>query len=206
MNRTHDNSAMRIPSGRARIPVPICVFLCIALLVPGAQQFARAQAGADEYQVKAAFLFHFAQLAEWPAGAISSETQSVNLCVFDDEPRRNELLTAIDGKFIEGRVFRVRLQSQSQGFQGCNIFFLSHDEARRQAATLKILRGLPILTVGETPNFLSDGGMIRFHIEEGKIRFDISLGAADSSRLKISSRLLLLATSVTRDGNPDRGR
>jgi len=48
--------------------------------------------------------------------------------------------------------------------------------------------------------------MIRFHIEEGKIRFDINLAAAESSHLQISSRLLLLATSVNRGGVADRGR
>jgi hypothetical protein len=65
---------------------------------------------------------------------------------------------------------------------------------------------MPILTVGETSDFLSDGGMIRFHLEEDKIRFDINLAAAESARLKISSRLLLLATSVSRSGVTDRGR
>jgi hypothetical protein len=173
---------------------------------PGASQNARAQSNPDEYQVKAAFLFHFAQLADWPGGALDSEDHSLTLCIFDDEPHRKELVSAVDGTPIGQRVFRVRPLSPTQDFHGCNILFLSRSEARRQTATLKFLRGLPVLTVGETGNFLSDGGMIRFRIEEGKIRFDISLGAVDSSHLKISSRLLLLATSVTRDFIADRGR
>ena len=65
---------------------------------------------------------------------------------------------------------------------------------------------MPVLTVGETANFLSDGGMIRFHIADDKIRFDINLSGAESSHLKISSRLLLLATLVTQSGTADRGR
>ena len=48
--------------------------------------------------------------------------------------------------------------------------------------------------------------MIRFHLDEGKTRFDINLASAESSHLKISSRLLLLATSVNRGGVADRGR
>jgi hypothetical protein len=193
-------------SERSLISIRIVMLLCIAMLVPGASQSAPAQTNPEEYQVKAAFLFHFAQLVEWPDGAIGAEDHSLNLCVFDDEPRRKELQTAIDGKLIGNRVFHVRLLSQSQDFQGCNIFFLSRDEARRQSAILKILRGLPVLTVGETGSFVSDGGMIRFHIEEDKIRFDINLEAAESSHLKISSRLLLLATAVTRGGVANRGR
>jgi hypothetical protein len=65
---------------------------------------------------------------------------------------------------------------------------------------------MPVLTVGETDNFLSDGGMIRFHFEADKIRFDINLDEAESSHLKISSRLLLLATSVTQSSTSNSGR
>jgi hypothetical protein len=86
------------------------------------------------------------------------------------------------------------------------MLFLSRDEARNQAAILKSLRGTPVLTVGETDNFLSDGGMIRFHLEENRIRFDIDLDAAESAHLKISSRLLLLASMVTQSGTPNRER
>ncbi len=87
--------------------------------------------------------------------------------------------------------------SQTQAFQGCNIVFLSRSESRRQAAIISGLRGLAILTVGETDNFISDGGMIRFHVDGDRVRFDINANVADSAHLKISSRLLLLATSVT---------
>jgi hypothetical protein len=176
------------------------------VLVAGASQTARAQSAADEYQVKAAFLFHFAQFVDWPGDVLNARDPSLKLCILDDEPRRQELQSTIEGKTIGSRLFHVRLIGQPQDIQGCNILFLSRDETRRQTAILKSLHGIPVLTVGETSNFLSDGGMIRFHIEEDKIRFDINLEAAESSHLKISSRLLLLATSVTRGGVADRGR
>ena len=106
---------------------------------------------------------------------------------------------------LGARVINVRLLSQSQGFQGCNIVFLSLFEERHLSATLRSLHDLPVLTIGETEDFLSDGGMIRFHLEGEKIRFDVNLDGADSSHLKISSRLLLLATSVIHGGEADRG-
>jgi hypothetical protein len=175
------------------------------MLVSGAPQPAGAQPATEEYKVKAAFLFHFAQLVEWPA-ALNAGDQSVNLCVFADEPRLQELQSTIEGKLIGTRVLHVRLISQPQAVQGCNILFLSRDEGWRQAAILKSLRGQPVLTVGETDSFLSDGGMIRLRLDDDKIRFDINAGAADSSQLKISSRLLLLATTVTLGDERDRRR
>jgi hypothetical protein len=158
---------------------------------------AAAQGSAEEYQVKAAFLFHFAQLVEWPPGALDASDQFINLCIFDDEPHRRELQNTIEGKPIGARVLRVRVLDQRQNIQGCNILFLSSDESRRQAAVLRSVRDLPVLTVGETDDFISDGGMIHFHLDGDKIRFDINTNGADSSHLRISSRLLLLATSVT---------
>lgn len=180
--------------------------LSIFLLILELPQYARPQPVAEEYQVKAAFLFHFAQFVNWPPGVLNSNDSSLILCVFDDEPREQEFQSTIEGKVIGARVLHVRQISHSQEVQGCNILFLSRDEARRQSAILKNLRGMPVLTVGETDNFLSDGGMIRFHLDEDKIRFDINLDGAESSHLKISSRLLLLATSVTQSGIPNRGR
>jgi len=206
MYRAANNSTKNAYSGQTWISGWIFGLLGFVLLISGVSQSARAQSTPDEYQVKAAFLFHFAQFLGWPADALNAADPSLSLCIFDDEPRRKELQSTIEGKPIGARVIHVRLISQPQEIQGCNILFLSRDEARRQSPILKSLRGIPVLTVGETSEFLSDGGMIRFHIEEGKIRFDINLAAAESSHLQISSRLLLLATAVTRGGVADRGR
>jgi hypothetical protein len=180
----------------------LSIALLLLLLHP---QLARAQA-VSEYQVKAAFLYNFAKFVDWPAGALNATDQIISLCVFDDEPRLQELLSFLEGKSVGTRTLHVRLLSQVQAAQGCNVLFLSHDESLRQAAVLKSLRGQPVLTVGETDNFLSGGGMIRLRLDEDKIRFDINAGAADSSHLKISSRLLMLATTVTLGGERDRRR
>jgi len=167
------------------------------MLVLQASQSACAQTAPDEYKVKAAFLFHFAQLVDWPSDVFNSGDQSLNLCIFDDEPHLQELQSALEGKPIGTRVVHVRLLRGTQPVQGCNILFLGRDEGRRQTATLRSLLGQPVLTVGESNNFLSEGGIIRLHLVQDKVRFDISVRVADSSRLKISSRLLLLASSVT---------
>ena len=206
MRRAANNSAVGTGRGPSCIPVRIVVLLCAVLLGSGEVRPAGAQGSAEEYQVKAAFLFHFAQLVEWPAGALNASDQSINLCIFNDEPRRRELQNTIEGKPIGVRVLHVRVLDQRQNVQGCNIVFLSRDEGRRQAAVLSSVRDLPVLTVGETDDFLSDGGMIHFHLDGDKVRFDINVGRADSALLKISSRLLLLATTVTRGAGMGAGK
>ena len=206
LNRAGHNPARERASEGARVSARIFVFLCLIPFFCGALKPAYCQATAEEYQIKAAFLYHFAQFVEWPGSTLNGKDLSVNLCIFDNDPHLLEVRNSIEGKPIGSRVFHVRQLSQGQEIQGCQMLFLSRDVARRQSATLKSLHGAPVLTVGETSNFLTDGGMIRFHTEDNKIRFDINLGAADLSRLKISSRLLLLATSVNRGNGTDGGR
>jgi hypothetical protein len=197
MHRADNNSEVRTGRGRTSIRAQIVMLLCAVLFGSGEGRLASAQGSAEEYQVKAAFLFHFAQLVEWPADALNASDLSINLCIFNDEPRRKELQDTIVGKPIGVRVLRVSMLDPQQSLQGCNILFLGRDESRRQAAVLKRARDLPVLTVGETDDFLSDGGMIHFHLDGDKMRFDINADVADLAHLKISSRLLLLATSVT---------
>jgi hypothetical protein len=197
LEREDNNSAKNMLHRRSsRFAYPAAI-LCFLLVVLGTTQYVRGQTSVEESQVKAAFLFHFAQLVDWPADANSNGDRSLNICVFDDDPQRHELQSTLEGKIIGERVLHIRLLSDPQAIPGCKILFLSRDEGRRQPEILQGVRDQPVLTVGESDSFLSDGGMIRFHLEADRIRFDINLTAADSAHLKISSRLLLLATSVT---------
>jgi hypothetical protein len=50
--------------------------------------------------------------------------------------------------------------------------------------------------VGEGLGFLAAGGMICFVLEDNNVRFGINLDAAASAKLKIGSRLLILAQTV----------
>ncbi len=206
MHRATNIPARQTAFTRVRDVVWIGVCFGMALRVSGAPLPAYSQAVADEYQVKAAFLFNFAQFVDWPESALGVKENSIIVCIFDDEPRRQELQSTIEGKALGTRVFHVHLLSHQRDIQGCNILFLSRDEASHQTVILTHLSALPVLTVGETDNFLVQGGMIRFRIDQNKTRFEINLGAADAAHLKISSRLLLLATSVMRGNGTDRAR
>ena len=204
MHRAVDNLGAELNTQRT--PAQVIVLFSIMMFVLGAIQSTAAQPATEEYKVKAAFLFHFAQLVDWPTGALNAGDRSLDLCVFDDEPRLPELQSTVEGKLVGSRVLHIRLLTQAHDAQGCNILFLSRDEGRRQAAVLRSVSGQPVLTVGETDNFISDGGMIQLHVDDDRIRFDVNVGAADSANLKISSRLLLLATSITLPRRANKGR
>jgi hypothetical protein len=55
------------------------------------------------------------------------------------------------------------------------------------------------LVVSESDSALAGGSVINFRLADERIRFEISLDAAEKSNLKLSSQLLSLALSVSRE-------
>jgi hypothetical protein len=59
-----------------------------------------------------------------------------------------------------------------------------------------VLKGTGVLTVGEAPGFIADGGIVNFKLEGGRVRFEINVVAAEQEQIRISSKLLSLAQIV----------
>lgn len=155
-----------------------------------------AQSTVDEYRVKAAYLFHFAQLVEWPADSPNEGGNSLLVCTLGDDPFHGELEATVAGKQIGSRILRIWHLRPLQNTSGCNVLFISKSEGNRIPSLVASLRNAPVLTIGDTDDFLGDGGMIRWFLEGNKVRFEINRQAAESARLRISSQLLLLAKNV----------
>src|ERR1700722_8566103 len=105
------NSGAELNARRTHVSTGVIALLSFMLLVPGVPYAAGAQPATDEYKVKAAFLYHFAQLVEWPASVPGAGDQSINLCIFADEPNRSELEDTLEGKLVGTRVLHVLLLS-----------------------------------------------------------------------------------------------
>jgi hypothetical protein len=170
--------------------------LVVLLSVVGARWVSAQAITSSEYQVKAAFLFHFAQFVDWPPEAFKDADAPLTYCTVGEDPFRGALDASMSGKTIDGRPVRVLHFKLAQEVRTCQILFLGTPEKKSLAATLVNLGASPVLTVGESQNFIQQGGMIGFLWEDNKVRFEINLDAAERARLKISARLLTLAKTV----------
>src|SRR5271168_728340 len=63
----------------------------VSLLLAGAGKGTRAQTAAEEYRVKAAFIFHFAQLVDWPPDTQTGTDNSLFLCTLGEDPFQGTL-------------------------------------------------------------------------------------------------------------------
>lgn len=175
------------------VPIVAVIFLAV-LLAPssGAQE-------AEEYQVKAAFLYNFAKFVEWPSQAFKSPQDPMVVCVLGRNPFGNALEQATHGKSVEGHTLYVRQISGVEQAGGCQILFISASEAKRFRSFWAGLNPAGILTVGEADGFATSGGVINFKLDGGRVRFEINVDAAERAQLQISSKLLSLAQIVRKE-------
>jgi hypothetical protein len=174
----------------ARQATAAVALACAALATP-------VRAGApSEHQVKAAFLYNFANFVKWPEGALGPAGAPLKVCVVGTDPFGAALEEAFRGQVVHGRRVEISRGPTLAALGRCHILFLSQSEQGHWPELLKELRGTPTLTVGDGPPLVRQGGMVSFVIEAKRVRFEINPGAAEHAGLRISSKLLALARIV----------
>jgi hypothetical protein len=160
----------------------------------GAAQAEGARAAVPEYTMKAAYLYNFAQLTDWPVQpGVSDEVFS--LCLFGSD----EMLQALEPlrrKTIGGQGVRVQRITEASEARQCKVVYVGEGESNRGARLLEALRGLPILTVTDDPQAMRAGAVMLIIPEERRLTFEVNLGQARRSQLKLSSKLLGLARRI----------
>lgn len=172
---------------RRRLPLTAVLLLCLLGTGPAAAAPAD-DAVRDEYQVKAAFLFNFVKFVQWP-----DADGALVIGVIGDSPIEAPLRLAVRGRNASGRTLEVRRLEADAELRGVHVVYISEAEARRTPDILRRADRLAVLTVGDSVPFLREGGMIRFFVEQNRVRFQINAGAADRAGLRINSQLLSLA-------------
>ena len=163
---------------------------CMSLLLSDAA----AQSPRSEYEVKAAFLLNFMRFVNWPAGIFPEAGTPVKLCILGEDPFGPAIEAALESQTVNGRSIAVERLAAARGANACHVVFLDRTLPNQEQILRRI--GASVLTVGETDQFLDDGGMIHFVIEGQRVRFDINARAANAAGLRLSSQLLGVARSV----------
>jgi hypothetical protein len=150
-------------------------------------------ATSNEYRLKAAFIYNFAQFTQWPDGAFAKPDAPLVIAILGKNPFGTMLDETVKGKKIGQHPVIVKLAKSAEDARDSQVLFVATSEEDRFDDTLKALGKRPILTIAESPRFQPAGGMIQLLLEDDKIRFSVNPDAADVAGLKISSKLLKLA-------------
>ncbi len=145
-------------------------------------------AAADLLQLKAAFIYRFAQLTQWPP----PPAREFTYCVAGDAP------------------LQEALRALSQATAGVHIVALSEPQRATQCQLLVLGNGVrgdlrrwqealgddPVLIVGENPESFRNGAVIGLVIEPNGLAFRINQTESKRRGLAISYQMLKLAREV----------
>jgi len=152
---------------------------------------------ASEYQVKAVFLFNFAQFVDWRSTPVPDPRAPLVIGILGDDPFGTILDATVRGEHLGERPFEIRRLRQMRDIEACNILFISRSENERVEQILAAVQNRPVLTVSDGDDFAERGGMIQFVNDKNRIRLRINLEAAQAANLAISSKLLRVAEIVS---------
>jgi hypothetical protein len=175
-----------------------------------------------EHQIKAAFLYNFAQFTEWPQSKIAEpNTITIGLLgenkfgdAFDpikNKTVKNKRLNIKDlgrfrKSFPQNDAGKLELANYVEQLRKCHVLFICDSERGNFKTILDAVKGYCVLTVGETEDFLDFNGIITFIPGTEKAVFEINQKVCEQEGLKISSKVLRLARKVITDKDPDTNK
>jgi hypothetical protein len=151
---------------------------------------------AAEHQVKAVYLFNFAQFVEWPRQAFESPDSPFVIGILGKDPVGGTLEQVVRGESLNGRRFEVRYFAGPRELGPCHVLFIGRDMASGLGQALAALRGRSVLTVTDIEGAEKRGAIIVLYSDNNRIRMRINLAAAKAHQLVISSKLLRPAEIV----------
>lgn len=155
----------------------------------------------QETAVKAAFLYRFTGYVEWPNASIPADRFTI--AVLGAKPVLTELQRLVAGRTLKDRPAEIRSVTSIRQALDAQLIYLGPDFDGDLTGTISALAGKPILVVTDDLHGLDDGAVVSFVMIDRRVRFDVSLTAAQQANLKISSELLGVAASVRGTPKPD---
>jgi hypothetical protein len=155
-----------------------------------------AQPSVPEFKLKAVFLFRFTDYVTWPPAALPDNRPFV-IGIYGGDPFDGFLDATVRGETVKGHAVEVRRCKSLDEITSCNMLYVSTGAAGRLPEVLGRLKGRPVLTVSDIPEFAHRGGMIRFIKAGNRVGFRINVGAAKEAGLSISAKLLQMAQIVS---------
>jgi TonB family protein len=151
-----------------------------------------------EDEVKAAYLFNFAKLADWRRGTLPEGPSPLVIGVSGgDEEFLSILKATVAEKIVGTHPVQVRPVSSVDEMKSCQIVFFRASGEKHTEAAIEDLTRAGVLSVGEEESFLQEGGMINLVKDHGSVRFEVNSDALDRSDIHFSSKILALAKTVS---------
>jgi hypothetical protein len=150
-----------------------------------------------EDQIKAVYLFNFAEFIRWPDSAFSEHPGAFHFCALNEKsPIIHILKKIIQGETAKGRELIFHKINNQDDLRGCQLWYVQANEQAKFTTFLPKLKARNILTVSDIEGFAEHSGMIGITRLNKNLHLFINTLHLNQAGLKASAKLLRLASIV----------
>lgn len=152
----------------------------------------QAQQTANEDDVKLALVYKIARFVSWP----DTDVDPFLLCV-TGKSTYAAANARLAGRLIRERAIRIeRIRADDPHRPACDALYISRESVVDTNSLLQDYNGKPVLTVSDTSDFATRGGMVGLTLRNKRVGIQINVDNYERVGLNINSQLLQLADLV----------
>lgn len=190
---------LKIPPLQLGISPAVKYYCLCGLLVmlgwaaPVLDAYGQTTVVSHEYEIKAEYLYNFMAFVSWPEEAFKDEQAPFTVGLVGKDPFGARLEEAVKGKTLRGKPIAIKRIADATEVEGCQLVFISKSEKENLCQLVAAIQKPGVMTVGELEGFNACGGVVKFLIQDNKVKFEVNVDAARRANLKISSKMLKVA-------------
>jgi hypothetical protein len=153
----------------------------------------KAQEGsvADEYTLKALFVYNFTKHIDWPPSV--SATNRFVICVTGKSEIKEKLQATLKGRRILDKTVEIKEISKPEEAEGAQILYISKGRMETAQPFIDDLCNKPVVIITEDRNMIQKGSCINLIQKDGKLRFELSETNLRNKGIRVSNQLSGLA-------------
>lgn len=145
-------------------------------------------------RLMAGFLSEFPAYVTWPEEVFEDHPDTLYIGFIGENPLGAAGRDYLEGRFYINRNYVIDLLKEEDlnpdTLTQYQILYFGNLETDQLKKVLKMVADKPVLTVGETPNFLLSGGIVQFNVKGNAVTFTVSIRNGQTAGLLIDSRLI----------------
>jgi len=171
-----------------RLQSMLAACVCCSILFSSNMHAAETN-NAAEYAVKAAYIYNILRFVSWPDGHLLAQTDTVNICLLKQNPFK-QYLEPIKSMAITGRSIRLKTIQSLKSSSDCHLIFFQQEEQQETPLFKQFIQSSDAILLGENIEFINDGGMFGFFIQNNKVKLGANRKAISNPDIHISALLL----------------
>jgi hypothetical protein len=171
----------------------LTLLTAVCAMSPAARPVNAAESYSED-AVKAAFLYRFTSYVDWPSQAAADP--QFTIAVLDADGVAAELGRLLQNRQIQNRPAQVRSIKNLRELAGAQMLYIGGSRRDDLHRLISSVAGRPVLVVTNQDGGLDAGSSVNFLLIDQRVRFEISLDAAQASGLRVASELLAVAIRV----------